>query len=121
MPTKPRLATAQASELVYQTWDEFVEEATKDITPYGLVLPGDDRPTIFPCPTGAQMQAFGVAMNTMNDEAGAAAIFGEHADRIIDLTQGQPFVVRARLMAEIMKHYGIQAGGTQPGDEQTGE
>jgi hypothetical protein len=110
MPAKPRLATTAAGELEYQTWDDFVSEAIEGIKPFGLRLPGDEEPTVFPCPTGAQMQALGVAQRNMDDEAAAAAMFGEHADRIMELSAGKPFVVRARLMAKVMEHYGLQMG-----------
>lgn len=110
MPTKPRLAAAEAATYEYQTWDAFIEESTKDLKPFGLVLPGDDEPTVFPCPTGAQMQALAVAQQNMDDEAAAVAVFGEHAERIMDLTAGKPFVVRARLLGKVMEHYGLQAG-----------
>lgn len=109
-PARPKLAATQAAQVQYQTWDSFVEEATAGIEPYGLTLPGDTEPTVFPCPTGAQMEALGAAQRNMDDETAAIAIFGEHAQRILELSAGQPFVVRARLMAKVMEHYGLQAG-----------
>jgi hypothetical protein len=111
MPAKPKLATTAASELHYVTWDEFVDEATRDIKPYALLLPGDDEPTLVPCPTGDQMEAFGAASRTMDDTAAAVALFGtDLAPRILALTADQPFFVRAKLLQGVMEHYGMQMG-----------
>lgn len=116
-PAKPHLAKAEAAAVQYRTWDQFVEEATEGIEPFALILPGDDEPTIFPCPTGAQMEAFGVASKTMDDNAATVALLGEHAERIMDLTAGKPFTVRAKFLADLMTHYGLQSGGGQPNPE----
>jgi hypothetical protein len=111
MPAAPKTALKAASETHYVTWDEFVEEATKDIEPFAMVLPGDDEPTTFPCPTGDQMQAFGEAGRSMDDAAAAVALFGDElAPRILTLTGAQPFTVRAKLFQRIMAHYGMQMG-----------
>lgn len=109
-PARPKLVGKEAAELEYVTWDTFVEEATRDLTPYKLLLPGDDEPIEISCPTGAQMEALGAAQASMDDAAAAAAIFGEHADRILTLTAGLPFTVRARLFAQVMTHYGQSFG-----------
>lgn len=109
-PRPPKLATAEAAQVEYVTWDQFVEEATAGITPFRMVLPDDDEPTEFPCPTGAQMEALGAAQESMDDAAAFQALFGPSADRLLELTVALPFTVRARLIQRIMTHYGLQLG-----------
>lgn len=110
MPSKPQLATAAAAQVQYVTWDTFVQEATAGIEPFRIVLPGDTAPTEIACPTGAQMEALAAAQRGMDDHAAALAIFGDKADRIMELTAGEAFPVRAKLFAAVMTHYGQQIG-----------
>jgi hypothetical protein len=88
MPAMPKTAQKAAANVEYVTWDEFVDEATRHVTPYQILLPGDDEPTTIPCPTGLQMEAL--------------------APRILELTADKPFTVRASLFAKVMAHYGMQ-------------
>jgi hypothetical protein len=109
MPAMPKTAQKAAANVEYVTWDEFVDEATRHVTPYQILLPGDDEPTTIPCPTGLQMEALGEANSRMDDAAAAVAIFGEAlAPRILELTADKPFTVRASLFAKVMAHYGMQ-------------
>lgn len=39
MPARPKLATKEAAEVRFPTWDELAEEATIDLPPYQLPLP----------------------------------------------------------------------------------
>lgn len=108
-PRPPKTAQDAAEDYHYATWNEFVEEATANVKPFGLLLPDDTEPTIFPCPSGDQMEAFGAAGRAMDDTAAAVALFGvDLAPRILQLSAGQPFVVRARLFQKVMAHYGMQ-------------
>lgn len=113
MPARPKLATAAAADTKFQTWDELMAEATEGIEDFQLPISEDEVLTI-PCPTGDQMQAFGVAQRNMDDTAAAVALFGDNAPRILELTGDQPFYVRAKLLAKVMQHYGMQA--TQLGE-----
>lgn len=113
MPPRPKLASAAAAETHFQTWDEIMAEATEGIEDYQLPI-GPDEVLTIPCPTGDQMQAFGAASRNMDDTAAAVAIFGEHAPRILELTADKPFFVRAKILAKIMQHYGMQAGAQLP-------
>lgn len=105
-PAKPKLVNPTGVE--YATWNQFVSEATDSIKPYGLVLPGDAEPTIFPCPTGAQMEALGLAQANTSDHDAFVALFGTLAERLLELTASLPFTVRAKLIQAIMMHYGLQ-------------
>jgi hypothetical protein len=113
MPTRPQLASAAAAETKFQTWDEIMAEATDGIEDYQLPVSPDEVLTI-PCPSGDQMQAFGEASRNMDDTAAAVAIFGDNAPRILELTAKQPFFVRAKILAKVMQHYGMQAGLQTP-------
>src|SRR3954454_23242910 len=108
MPTRPRLATAAAAETQFPTFNEILAEANEGVENYRLPIT-DDEVLVIPCPTGDQMKAFGLATRNMDDEAAALAIFGEHADRILELTGGEKFYVRAIILGRVMKHYGMQA------------
>lgn len=107
-PRKPQLATAKAAELEYIVWDDFVSEAIEGTEPFRMLLPGDAEPTVFPCPTGAQMEALGLAQQSMDDAAAFTALFGEVGKRLIELSAPLPFTVRAKLMQKVMVHYGLQ-------------
>lgn len=50
-PRAPKLATAEAAEVRFPTWDELVAEATIDKEDYQLPLPDGSVLTI-PCPSG---------------------------------------------------------------------
>jgi hypothetical protein len=114
MPTRPKLATAEAGQVDYDTFDSIMEEAQRGVTPYRILLPGDEEPTEIPCPSGRQMKAFGVATRMLDDDAAALALFGEYGPRFIELTEDLPFYVRAQLLAKLMGHYGIQVGNQLP-------
>jgi hypothetical protein len=109
MPTRPRLASAAAAETHFQTWDELMSEATEGIEDFRLPISAEEV-LVIKCPTGDQMKAFGLATRSMDDEAAAVALFGENADRILELTGDKPFFVRAKILGKVMEHYGMQAG-----------
>jgi hypothetical protein len=75
MPTRPKLAAAEAGQVDFDTFDSIMEEAQRGVTPYRILLPGDDEPTEIPCPSGRQMKAFGVATRMLDDDAAALALF----------------------------------------------
>lgn len=115
-PRRPKLVTPDQTPR-YVTWDQYVEEATADIEPYVLPLPPDpanpdaDPGTAeIPCPSGEQMQALASAQTTGDDAAAFVAIFGEElAPRLLTATAKLPFFVRAKMVGEVMMHYGQQA------------
>lgn len=115
-PRKPRLVKPDEAPS-YTNWNEYVQEATEGVTPFRLPLPPpDDAPDGYvpevaevPCPDGDQMLAFAAAQRTGNDTAGLIAIFGEDLGvRLLEATAHLPFFVRAKLIADVMKHYGQQ-------------
>jgi transposase len=112
-PTRPQLASAAAAETRFQTWDEILAEVNEGVEDYRLPI-SPDEVLVIPCPSGDQMQAFGDATRNMDDTAAAVAIFGKHAPRILELTGGEKFYARAKLLAKVMQHYSIQAGLQAP-------
>lgn len=121
MPTRPKLAAAEAGQVQHKTWDAFVSESLSKITPYMQILPPtaddpDPEPAEVPCPSGAQMVLLNAARSTGNDEAGFEAMFGEEmGQRLFLATQTLPFVVRAKILSDVMMHYGAQAMPGMPG------
>lgn len=102
----------------YPTWNGFVEEATSTIEPYLQPLPPpEDAPPDYqpevvevPCPDGDAMEDLTEAQKRGDDDAAFVIVFGEeNAARLLEATAKMPFVVRARLLAGVLRHYGLQA------------
>jgi hypothetical protein len=41
------------------------------------------------------------------------AVFGDHADRVAELTGDKPFTVIGKLVERVMMHYGLQDGANR--------
>jgi hypothetical protein len=103
----------------YPTWNGFVEEATEGMETYLQPLPPPEgdlpegyEPEVVevPCPDGDTMEALTDAQRRGDDNAAFVLIFGEdNAVRLLTATASLPFTVRARLLAGVMNHYGLQA------------
>jgi hypothetical protein len=115
VPAKPKLASTAAASTHFQTWDEYMEEATQGLTPYLQPLPPTDDdpdpvPAEIPCPSSEQLSALTAAQESGSDEAAFVALFGEElAPRLLLATAGKPFVIRAKMISGLMMHYGMQA------------
>lgn len=113
-PTRPTLVKPDDAPAT-PTWDAYVTEATANIVPFVQPLPpledGTDGGSVeVPCPTGDQIDALGVAQRSGSDEGAFVAIFGpDVAPRLLLATKGLPFFVRAKLVGDVMRHYGMQA------------
>ena len=119
-PAKSKLVTPQDAP-TYPVWDTYVAEATANITPYVQPLPPPANvpegyvPEYIevPCPDGDQMDAVSAAQRAGDDNAAFVAIFGpDVAARLLTATQSLPFIVRARILGDVMRHYGLQAANT---------
>lgn len=121
MPARPKLATAEAGQVQYTTWDGYVSEVMANVEPFVQpVPPTEDDPNPAPvevsCPTGAQMDALNAARASGNDELGLQALYGEElGHRLFVATRGTGFIVRAKLLSDVMMHYSMQAANGMPG------
>ena len=80
-PRAPKLATKEASEVRFPTWDELVAEATVDKEPYQLPLP-DGSVIEIPCPTG-DMYLDLVAAQRVGDANGIfQALFPDNVEQV---------------------------------------
>lgn len=108
--TKPGLKAAAKVKVEapkYATWDEFVSDVAGDLEPFELPLPSGEV-AVIECPTGEQMDQLAEAEKQRDEGLAVAAIFGEHADAIVEATKGAPFMVRGRLIGKVMNHFGLQ-------------
>jgi hypothetical protein len=121
VPSRPRTAAKAASQVEYKGWAQYVQEATASMEPFRQPLPPTDEdpepePAEIACPTPEQLTLMAAAQSTGSDEAAFVALFGEElAPRLLLATAGLPFVVRAKMIGDLMMHYGLQAAPNMPG------
>jgi hypothetical protein len=98
----------------HDNWNQYVAEATASIVPFVMPLPPSDNPddpdeVVVPCPDGDQLDALTSAQRGGDDAAAFVAIFGpDVAARLLLATAKLPFVLRAKMIADVMNHYGMQ-------------
>lgn len=118
MPTKPRTAVKPASKLAIapadtagteeiQGWDEYLAEASPDVTPFRKRLP-DGTVLEVPCPSAEQIDDLSIAQQRGDVPAMFLAVFGEDlSPQLLELTAKQPFTVRIKIVNDVMFHYGM--------------
>ncbi len=107
MPTRPKLAVAEAGQLQFKSFDQYVEEANANKTPFALVISDEETITV-ECPLGNDIIALSEAQVAQDIVAMATAIFHENAPRILQLTGTQRFTVLASIVNDVMLYYGVQ-------------
>ena len=109
----------------FPTWNAYVAEATDDVEQYLQPLPPPENPpedyqpeiATIPCPDGDAMEDLTDAQRRGDDNAAFVIVFGEEvAVRLLRATAKLPFTVRAKLLADVLRHYGLQAAGGGLGD-----
>ena len=96
----------------FETFEDLLTEATGDVKPYKLVV-SDEETLVIECPSSDDMDDLAVAEATRDRAMMLEAVFGEHADRIGELTGGKPFPVLGKLVERVMMHYGLQDGANR--------
>lgn len=111
MPSKPRNGLKAAVE--FKTWNTYVTEAQHE--PFPLHL-SDTETLHIEVPTGADMKAFGLAQRTGNEDLAMTSLFGEHAERIAELSADAPFGALANLTKDVAQYFGIVDADGEPGE-----
>ncbi len=105
-PRRPRVVTPD--EPKYDTWDAYMEEATAGLRPFTMPMPDGSRVEVA-CPTGDQMEALGRAQQRGDDALAFHALFGEEiGNALLAATKDAPFLIRAKIVQDVMMHYGQQ-------------
>lgn len=119
MPTPPKTAAAAARKLQFKTWDQYVAEAAHP--PFELVVSADET-LLFPCPDGAATRNIEIARRTGEFDLMVNATFGEHVDRVLELTAGAPGGVMRELVMDVLEHFELvvrpktEEDGDEPGE-----
>lgn len=91
----------------FETFEDLLQEAQGDLVPYKLVV-SEDETLVIECPTGDDMDDLAEAESNRDKAAMLEAVFGEHADRVDELTRDKPFMVIGKLVERVLTHYGLQ-------------
>lgn len=106
MPTRQRGLKAVGDELEFKSFDERLAEAEKIAVPYKLPVSAEET-LEFPCPTGGDLVSLASAQAVQDLAGMAAAVFGDQAARVLELTAGKPFVVLVKLVNDLMSFYNL--------------
>jgi len=113
MPSAPSNGLKAASTFEYKTWDTYVTEA--QVEPYPLKVSADET-LVIECPTGADIKSYALAQRTGNEDLAMVSLFGEHAERVEQLSAGAPHGALRHLVEDVARHFKIVGEAGEPGE-----
>jgi hypothetical protein len=101
--TRPQLVKTGPAE--FKTFSAYVAEANDGIEMFKLPVSEDETLEIGP-PTGDDLKLLAKAQRTQDVDLMAEAVFGQHAERLLELTGGENYIVVNMIVRDVMSHYG---------------